>query len=249
GCATMRSFIASSLVAALAFSTAVARADDPTGAPPPDAKALVAAPAATADVPVVDTPNDDTTVALSAGGQFVTGNSRLLAGTVNGKLNLRRGADGFGAELLGNYGQGAPPGQAIVETAQNIQGRVRYDRYLIEKLSLFLSTTGRNDKFQGIEFRLNVDPGAKYLFVNTDPTTFWGEAGYDFQYDDRYNAALVQVDDAGMPIPGAPLLPKTQTDNSARLYTGFKHAFNKEVTLTTGLEYLQSFQESTQYRL
>ena len=59
-------------------------------------------------------------------------------------------------------------------------------------MSLFLITTGRNDRFQGLEFRLNVDPGAKYLFVNTDPTTFWGEVGYDFQYDIRNSDALAQ---------------------------------------------------------
>ena len=38
-------------------------------------------------------------------------------------------------------------------------------------------------------------------------------------------------------------------DHSGRLFAGFKHAFNKEVTLSTGVEYLQSFIDSTRYRV
>ena len=40
------------------------------------------------------------------------------------------------------------------------------------------------------DFRLNIDPGVKYLFVNTTPTQFWGELGYDFQYDIRRDDAI-----------------------------------------------------------
>lgn len=233
---------------------------DPTGAPPPDAKALVSAPTSSADsAPTVDTdPKNTTTATVSAGGQWATGNSQLLAGTINGDLQLRRGMNGFGANVLGNYGQGAPGDKDSVLTSQNIQGRLRYDRYLLEKLSVFLILTGRYDRFQGLDFRLNVDPGVKYLFVNAKTTQLWGEAGYDFQYDIRRNAdRVVYTKDAdGNQVPQVDpatgqvvLLDKTHADHSARLFAGFKHAFNKEVSLTTGLEYLQSFVDSTAYRL
>ena len=43
----------------------------------------------------------------------------------------------------------------------------------------------------------------------------------------------------GLPLLPAPL-PPTATDHSVRTYVGFRNAFNKEVTLTTGVEYLQS---------
>ncbi|HEX7664702.1 MAG TPA: DUF481 domain-containing protein [Polyangiaceae bacterium] len=231
-------------------------ANDPTGAAPADAKALVAAPTSDLTAPEVDADaakTHSTTVSLSAGGQWQTGNSQLLAGTVNGALDMRRGMNGFGASLLGNYGQGAPQGKDSVLTSENIQGRLRYDRYLIEKLSLFLIGTGRYDRFQGLDFRLNIDPGVKYLFVNAPTTSLWGEAGYDFQYDIRRNADRVVVDGDGNPVLDAngqiQLLDKTKADHSGRLFAGLKHAFNKEVTLTTGLEYLQSFVESTRYRL
>jgi hypothetical protein len=220
-------------------------------APPPDATALVAAPKAD-DAPKLDAPPDGTSVTLSAGGQLATGNSRLLAITGNGVYASRYGSNGFGASILGNYGQGAPPGSSIVETAENLQGRIRYDRYVLDHMSLFLIATGRHDKFQGLDFRLNIDPGVKYIFVDEKATSFWGEAGYDFQYDIRDDspATLDVVDSTTMMpvfIPGTmtqEMITRTATDHSARLFVGLRHAFNDAVTFSTGLEYLQSFAAS-----
>jgi len=225
---------AAGALVALALMPGNARADDTIGAPPPDAKAFVAAPKAAEDVPVFANPKDETTATASAGGQVSTGNSQLAAATANGQFAMRRGADGFGASLLGNYGEGAPHGQSPVDTTENLQGRLRYDRFTGDRFSFFLIGTGRHDRFQGLIFRLNVDPGAKYLFVNSDATKLWGEVGYDFQYDVRLGSAIV----------GPPVLDKTAADHSARAFVGFKHAFNKEVSVTTGLEYLQSFVKS-----
>jgi hypothetical protein len=230
-------------VALALSSTTAAFADEPAmGAPPAEGTALVEGPKFDAEAPKEDKTTNETTATVSAGGQFASGNSRLIAATANGKFDMRRGADGFGAAVLANYGEGAPPGKPIETTAQNLQGRLRYDRFLVESTSLFLIGTGRHDRFQGLDFRLNVDPGAKYVFVRTDPTSFWGELGYDFQYDIRRGDAL-------QPDPMVPALPKTATDHSARVFVGFKHAFNKEVTFVTGLEYLQSFVEGTRARL
>jgi putative salt-induced outer membrane protein YdiY len=225
---------------------------DPTGAPPADAKAIVAAPSGPAEAPPDDPSkvNDSTTATVSAGGQLATGNSQLLAGSGTGTFEMRRGANGFGAGVIGNYGQGGSP---IKLSTENLQGRLRYDRYLLPPLSVFLIGTGRYDRFQGLDFRLNIDPGVKYLFITNKDTTLWGEAGYDFQYDIRRDADRVIVDDNGNPVLDAngqvQLVDKTHADHSARLFAGFKHAFNKEVTLATGLEYLQSFVDSTNYRL
>ena len=237
-------YLTSSTLAALTFTFApLAWAE---GTPPADAAALVEAPKANGEAPKVEKETDETTATVSAGGQLASGNSKLVAFTAKGEFEMRRDANGFGASLLGNYGQGAPPGQPVETTAQNLQGRLRYDRYLIESLSLFLIGTGRHDRFQGLDFRLNVDPGAKYLFVKTDSTSFWGELGYDFQYDVRRDDALAQVDAMGNPLPS---LDKTATDHSARFVIGFKHAFNKEVTFGTGVEYLQSFVKAERARV
>jgi putative salt-induced outer membrane protein YdiY len=226
------------------FGPALAQAQDtPTGAPPPDASALVAAPKDTTTAPTVDKPLDGTSVSLSAGGQLATGNSRLLAGTINGAYDSRWGMNGIGASVLGNYGQGASPGAAVVETAENIQGRFRYDRYVIDQASLFLMNTVRQDRFQGLDVRYNLDPGFKYLFLSAAVTTLWAEVGYDFQHDVRRDDSRVQLDSTGAKVPGAPLLDKTSTNHSIRGFVGFKHAFNEEVTLATGVEYIESITE------
>lgn len=242
------------LLASLTVVPAVARAQgEPTGAPPPDAKALAAAPKAPSDAPKVEKSPDGTTITASAGGVLATGNSRMLALTGSGAFDWRGGYNGVGASLLGNYGEAATPGNARTANAENLQGRLRYDRYIIDQASVFLMVTGRHDRFQGLDFRLNIDPGLKYLFVNEAATALWAEAGYDFQYDVRRNAARVVLDASGAPVldaNGQPtLLDKTATDHSTRLFAGFRHAFNKEVTFSTGLEYLQSVVDATRYRL
>lgn len=226
----------------------------PTGAPPADLKPLTTGPKAPADVPGIGEEGDDgTNVSVSAGGLLTTGNSRTLAITGGGSLESRFGANGVGVSLLGNYGQGAPPGSTVVASAENLQGRLRYDRYVIDRASFFLLLTGRHDRFQGLDFRLNVDPGFKYLFVKGARQAFWGEAGYDFQYDVRRDSARAVLDDSSNPVldaSGQPvLLDKTHADHSARLFVGYRQAFNKEVTFSTGLEYLQSVQDSTRWRM
>jgi putative salt-induced outer membrane protein len=188
---------------------------------------------------------DGTNAAVSAGGLSSSGNSRLVAFTGSGNVDWRGGANGFGGSFVGNYGRSAPPGGDMQTTTENAQGRARYDRYLLDEASLFLLVTGRHDKFQGLAFRLNLDPGFKYLFINRPKTALWAEAGYDFQYDTRMESARVVKDDMGMVTD---TLPKHETDHSARLFLGFRHDFNDATAVSNGIEYLQSFVHQDQYR-
>lgn len=239
-------FAVSSLSVALIVSAASAVQaqtieSNPTGAPPADNKALVTGPKAK-DAPSFDAPVDTTTATIAAGGMQTGGNARFLAATGNGAFEIRRGQNGFGANLLGNYGRTATAANLPYETtAQNVQGRVRYDRYLSKVTSLFLIATARHDKFQGINFRLNLDPGVKYLFVREEAYSLWGEAGYDLQIDRRRQEDVDIATKLGQSLP-------PDVDHSSRLFVGYKHAFNKEVTLSTGLEYLQSFVTTERYR-
>jgi hypothetical protein len=222
--------------------------------PPPDAEALVKGPTAPPPAPAKEEPLDSTTATLSAGGMLTTGNARLFALTGSGAYETRFSDNGIGFSLLGNYGEGAPPGEPLETSAQSVQGRVRYDRYLVDRLSLFLINTGRHDRFQGLDFRYNLDPGVKYLLVEQPATKLWVEAGYDFQFDLRRNEARTVLDGDGNPVldpaTGLPQrLDKTETDHSARLFVGHSHAFNDAVTLSAGVEYLQSFVESERSRL
>jgi len=228
---------------AIAVATPALAQSPPLGAPPPEAKPLVQAPKGPGDVPKIESKTDGTSITLSSGGQGSTGNSRLLALTANGAFDTRFHDNGLGASVLANYGRSAPPGEATQTTTENVQGRLRYDRYVIEQASVFLITTGRHDRFQGIDFRLNIDPGFKYLFVAKQANAIWAEAGYDFQYDLRRDDAL--VDAMGVRLP----IDKTATDHSSRVFLGMRHAFNEQVTLSGGVEYLQSLVESTRNRI
>jgi len=244
--------------------------------PPADLAASVATPAAVGAPPAPPPPATDTTnAAVSAGGQLATGNSRSVAMTGTGKFDMRRGPNAFGAAVIGNYAEayitpaatfvptqkvtdsagqmvtipqhtlaGAPAGWA--ESTENLQGKLRYDRYLSNNFSVFTQVTGTHDAFQALTFRLNLDLGIKYLFLNRPNTKIWFEAGYDFQYDDNYvdgsgieqaGAGGAQADTTGTPY----VIKSTDTIHSGRLFAGLQHAFNKEITLNVGLEYLQGF--------
>jgi putative salt-induced outer membrane protein len=230
--------------ALLSLVTSAAQAQD-LGAPPPEAEKVAAGPGPAKDAPKITTAPEGTTASLSAGGLSSSGNSRLVAFTGSGLYDWRGGANGLGASLVGNYGKSAPPDGEMETTTENFQGRIRYDRYVIDDASVFLLVTGRHDRFQGLAFRLNLDPGFKYLFVNRPKTQLWAEAGYDFQYDTRTDEARDVLDDMGMVIER---LDKHETDHSARLFLGFKHAFNDATALTNGIEYLQSFIDDKRYR-
>lgn len=222
----------------------VAAAQD-LGAPPPEADKAVKGPAPAREAPKAEAKPDGTTAQVSAGGLSSSGNSKLVAFTGSGAVDWRGGYNGLGASLVGNYGRSAPPGEEMRTTAENAQGRLRYDRYLIEDASVFMLVTGRHDKFQGLAFRLNLDPGFKYLFVNRPKTQLWAEAGYDFQYDTRTSDGRRVLDDMGMLIGR---LDKHESDHSARLFLGFKHAFNEDVAVVNGMEFLQSFVDDERRR-
>ena len=215
------------------------------GKPPPEADKVVAGPGKAPEAPKLAPSPDGSSAAVSAGGLSSSGNSRMVAFTGSGNFDWRGGSNGFGASFVGNYGKSAPPGGEMETTTENFQGRVRYDRYVIEDASVFMLATGRHDRFQGLAFRLNLDPGFKYLFVNRPATVLWAEAGYDFQYDTRTSEARDVKDDMGVVIDR---LDKHETDHSARIFLGFRHAFNDATALSNGIEYLQSFIDSDRYR-
>lgn len=216
------------------------------GAPPPEAEKAAVGPDKVRDALKIDKAPEGMSASVSAGGLTSSGNSRLVAFTGAGQYDSRYGANGFGASLVGNYGRSAPPEGDMETTTENFQGRLRYDRFVTDDASVFLLVTGRHDKFQGLAFRLNLDPGFKYLFVNQAATAFWAEAGYDFQFDVRNRDGREVRDDTGLLIER---LEKTETDHSARLFVGFRHSFTDATAFSTGLEYLQSFIDSTRYRL
>jgi putative salt-induced outer membrane protein len=183
---------------------------------------------------------DATEAKILAGGLLSTGNSRSLATTASGQLRARRDQNQLSAAAAVNYGRAAPNADADVKTnVENYQGKLRYDRFITDDFSAFLSISGRRDRFQGLDLRLNLDPGVAYYFLNSAASRLWGEIGYDLQYDVRRQEVL----------DATPSLEKTETRSAVRLFAGAEQKFNDNVALNTGVEYLQGVGESKNWRL
>jgi putative salt-induced outer membrane protein len=192
--------------------------------------------------------NDATEFDISLGGIFSTGNSRSLAATGLSNFRLRRTIHQFGASLAGNYGAaGVPDEERYDTTVGNVQGLLRYDVFFARDWTAFLQSTARHDTFQGLELRLNVDPGFAFYAINQPKHRMWFEAGYDFQYDLRTDDARTLLDADGNPILDMdgdpqidPAIDQFQINHAVRLFAGYSNKLSEKVSFDTSIEYLQS---------
>jgi putative salt-induced outer membrane protein len=190
-----------------------------------------------------DESKNGTEMNLSAGGFFSTGNTRTESITSSTQFRMRRNANQASAAGAANFGRAAIGDQELDTTVENFQGRGRYDRFLTGRLAAFLGSTGRRDRFQGLNLRLNIDPGLAYYFLDDPSHQFWGEFGYDVQIDLRTAEAIT----AG--LAEGEVVANSETRHSTRAFTGYENKLNTAVTFTTGVEYIQSFQETKNWRL
>ncbi len=187
---------------------------------------------------------DATEAKVQIGALMSTGNSRSLATTGSGSMRLRRADNEFSAVLAANYARSATtPADRSKTTMENYQGKVRYDRFVSERVSLFLSFSGRRDRFQGLDVRLNVDPGVAYYFIQEEKQRLWGEVGYDLQYDVRRDDAI-----AAAAVDGTKLA-KTKTRHSARGFVGYHTNVNEHVSFDSGAELLVGIPATENWRL
>jgi putative salt-induced outer membrane protein YdiY len=197
---------------------------------------------------------DATELSLSAGGLQSTGNARLLALTTATKFRLRRDDQQFRAALAGNYARTTPQNSEISEeTVRNLQGLTRYD-YFLGDFTLFTAVQGRHDKFQGLAFRLQVDPGVGYTLINKKNQLLMIELGYDLLHDIRLDEARVARDDAKNELRNPDgsrqfVTPKTRTVHSGRVALGYEHALSDTSKLTAGIEFLQGISDTGLYRI
>jgi len=182
-----------------------------------------------------------TDVSLAAGGLFSAGNAQAMALTSVGKLRLRRSAHQYAAQAAGNFARTGKAGESMETSVENLQGLVRYDYFLSKSFSGFLQTSGRRDRFQGLDLRWNVDPGVSQYLVHSTTQALNLELGYDFQHDIRRDAARVQKDSSER-------LAKTQSLHNARLFLGYDGKLTPDVGLASGFELLQNVQELSTYR-
>lgn len=187
--------------------------------------------------------NDAALVEVSGGGLVASGNSRQVALTTSAKARFRRSAHQGSAAAAVNYAEAASKDTEGLETSvENLQGLLRYDFFFQDRWSAFLSTSARRDRFQGLELRLNIDPGVAYYLLPQPEHMLWLEAGYDFQHDIRRDENRV-LPDSGL------LLDKAESRHSARGFAGYSNKLNERVAVDTGLEYIQSVEQSSKWRL
>lgn len=189
-------------------------------------------------------------VSIGLGGLFSAGNARTIAFTSLARARFRRDEHQLSAAAAANFARAGKKGEPIDTTVENFQGLVRYDYFFTNEVSLFFQSTGRRDRFQGLDLRLNLDPGVAYYFLNTKTHRIQIEAGYDLQYDIRRDDALAQPVPAGSPpgTPAPPPLDKSNTLHNARLFLGYENKLRKEVALIASLEFLQNFSDLETYR-
>lgn len=187
---------------------------------------------------------DATEAKVQLGALMSTGNSRSLATTGSGSMRLRRADNEFSAVVAANYARSAAtPADDTEATMENYQGKLRYDRFVSERVSLFLSFSGRRDRFQGLDARLNLDPGLAYYFIVEEKQRLWAELGYDLQYDVRRDEAIALA-----AIEGTDL-EKTKTRHSARGFLGYHTNVNEHVSFDTGAELLVGIPSTENWRL
>ena len=222
---------------------------------PADKFATATAPAE--NIPPESHENDFTQLDISLGGVFSTGNSRTLATTGLANFRLRRTRHQFGAALTGNYGaSGVENSDRYETTIGNVQGLARYDIFFARDWTFFTQYVGRYDPFQGLAYRMNIDPGFAYYAINRPVHRLWFELGYDFQYDLRTDDGRLLRDDEGQPILDMagntqldPTIDKVLLNHAVRAFVGYSNRLSESVTFDTSLEYLQSVILARRFRL
>jgi putative salt-induced outer membrane protein len=189
---------------------------------------------------------------VSLGGLFASGNARAIALTTAGKLRVRRYESQITAATAFNFARATKKGESNAETTvENYQALGRYDLFVSGKVSFFLQSTLRRDRFQGLDLRLNVDPGVAYHFIQTVNQRLVVEVGYDIQHDIRRDESRVQV---VQPVPPATdptitVADKTRTLHNLRSLLGYENKLYSEVSFVASLEHIQNFQNPHVYRL
>lgn len=192
-------------------------------------------------------------LSLALGGMMSGGNSRFIGGSSDSKLRYRADDDQFSARIAANYSRAAPQGRPPETTVENIQGRTRYDRFFLEKWVGFFGIQGRRDRFQGLDLRMQFDPGLGYYLLNDSDERIWVEGGYDLLYDIRSDDAIIARDAMNQPIldgAGNPVrLEKSRALHSGRLFIGYSAEFSDSVTFITDFEYMQAISSLALFRL
>lgn len=213
---------------------------------------LLAAPALAQDDPTydgVEAPAEEkekpeTDLSATLGGAWTTGNAVVinviagldfkhrwqqnrfsaLAGT---NLNLAK-IDTDGNGTLDD----AERAQDLEWTSQYVNGALRYDRFFGERDSIYVKAAGERDQLAGLLYRFNEQFGYARALVKTDATNLDLETGLAYTQENFATG----TDDDGNPI-NTEILDAHYL--ALRVFLGFSHAFNDNVSISDDLEMIE----------
>lgn len=173
---------------------------------------------------------------------YVAGNAQSLGmsgtGLVSGRrVNNEWTLTGGGAYVLSGvskYGMGGPVTDTT-NSAANWFIKGRYDRYFLEKNTVYVSFQSSGDRPAGFIYRLEPQVGYARLFVKTAHQLLRGEIGYDYTFEHRVLQPM-----------GA---PRDVDYHSGRLFVYYENKFTPFASFTEGLELLEAFNHLEAFRL
>lgn len=176
----------------------------------------------------------------SLGVTYVTGNSESLGVSASALGSVKHYKNAFELFAQGAYaktgtstlGNGGPIDSEKV-AASNWLARLRYDRFLTERNSLFASYGMSGDPLAGYLYRVEPQIGYSRLFVKSDDTLLRGELGYDYTFE-RY---VIGTD------------PRQRDFHSLRAFVGIEHKLTPFAGFLEGFEVLWALNDTNHVRV
>jgi len=173
---------------------------------------------------------------------YVDGNAHSLGLSGTGLLSARRwnnewsltGGGAYVVSGVSKYGMGGPLTDTT-NSAANWFVKGRYDRYFLDKNTVFASLQGSGDRPAGFIYRIEPQVGYARLFFRSAHQLFRGEIGYDYTFEHR----VLQ-----------PMGAQRDFDyHSGRLFVYYENKFTPFASFTEGLEMLEAFNHLEAFRL
>lgn len=194
---------------------------------------------------------DETTWNLAAGANISTGNTRARNFNAGTDFYVLRGDHALSFRTAFVFGQAdvdGRGGEGYQLNSRNLNSRLRYDLFLTEQDALFVAVAHRWDTFAGLQTRVQLQAGYLRNLIKNESTRAWIEAGYDYTFDNRRNSENQRVicseEDVALMTGGCTRVVRNFQDiHALRLFYGATHAFNDNVSMATGLEFLINLNE------
>ncbi|MFH1016933.1 MAG: DUF481 domain-containing protein [Pseudomonadota bacterium] len=209
----------------LSLSSA-AWAQEPTPATQP---APNAAPAS-APVEAPKPPVGEWKASVGASALMNTGNSENTTFGGNGLASYKFERNKLESTAIGAYGRAKSPAGVKTTNTKNWKIQERYDRYILDPLSIFAFGHLGQDRPSGIDWRYGGATGLSHEAYKVDPHFFKYELGFDYTRELR--------------TP-----PPDVNRYSARIFLGYKYKLSDWAAFGESLENLVNVKHGKAYRL